>query len=121
MPSLSLHRRAGVFLVAGSSPKRSNVKFDEHPLLDSSPVFRMARQQMLKVAENSELDVGILDRLSLPKRAFMVSIPVRLDNNDTVVFQGFRVQHHITSGPAKGGLRFHPDVDLGEVAALAMW
>jgi glutamate dehydrogenase (NAD(P)+) len=108
--------------VAGpSSPKRSNVKFDEHPLLDSSPVFRMARQQMLKVAENSDLDIGILDRLSLPKRAFMVSIPVRLDNNETVVFQGFRVQHHITSGPAKGGLRFHPDVDLGEVAALAMW
>ena len=62
----------------------------------------------IEVAENlgrgrTELDIGILDRLSLPKRAFMVSVPVRLDNNDTVVFQGFRVQHHITSGPAKGG------------------
>jgi len=109
--------------VAGSSnsPKRNNLKFDEHPLLDSSPVFRMARQQIMKVAENSELDIGILDRLSLPKRAFMVSVPVRLDDNSTVVFQGFRVQHHITSGPAKGGLRFHPNVDLGEVSALAMW
>jgi glutamate dehydrogenase (NAD(P)+) len=107
--------------VAGNPPKRKNIKFDEHPLLDGSPVFRMARQQVMTVAENSDLDLGILDRLSLPKRAFMVSVPVRLDNNETTVFQGFRVQHHITSGPAKGGLRFHPDVDLGEVAALAMW
>jgi glutamate dehydrogenase (NAD(P)+) len=59
--------------------------------------------------------------MSVPKRAFIVSVPVRLDNGSTQVFHGFRVQHHITSGPAKGGLRFHPDVDLGEVAALAMW
>jgi glutamate dehydrogenase (NAD(P)+) len=103
------------------SPKKKDVHFDEHPLLDSSPVFRMARQQMVKVAEASDLDVGILDRLSTPKRAFIVSVPVRLDDGSTQVFHGFRVQHHITSGPAKGGLRFHPDVDLGEVAALAMW
>lgn len=103
------------------SPKKKDVQFDEHPLLDSSPVFRMARQQMVKVAEASELDVGILERLSVPKRAFIVSVPVRLDDGSTQVFHGFRVQHHITSGPAKGGLRFHPNVDLGEVAALAMW
>jgi glutamate dehydrogenase (NAD(P)+) len=106
---------------SGSSTKKKQIKFDEHPLLDASPVFRMARQQMVKVAENSDLDHGILDRMSLPKRAFMVSVPVRLDDGSTQVFQGFRVQHHITSGPAKGGLRFHPAVDLGEVAALAMW
>lgn len=107
--------------MAASPAKKKEVKFEEHPLLDSSPVFRMARQQMVKVAENSSMDPGILERLSVPKRAFMVSVPVRLDSGETQVFNGFRVQHHITSGPAKGGLRFHPDVDLGEVAALAMW
>ncbi|MFO0814386.1 MAG: Glu/Leu/Phe/Val dehydrogenase [Gemmatales bacterium] len=101
--------------------KKQVIKFQEHPMLDVSPVFRMARQQMMKVAEHSDLAPGIIDRLSVPKRCFIVSVPVRLDNGKTEVFNGFRVQHHITSGPAKGGLRFHPDVDLGEVAALAMW
>ena len=51
----------------------------------------------------------------------IVSVPVRMDNGQTESFIGFRVQHSLTSGPAKGGLRYHPAVDLGEVAALAMW
>jgi glutamate dehydrogenase (NAD(P)+) len=59
--------------------------------------------------------------MSLPKRAIVVSIPVRMDDGRTDVFTGYRVQHSLTSGPSKGGLRYHPSVDLGEVAALAMW
>ncbi len=101
--------------------KHKNIQFKEHPMLDTSPVFRMARQQMVKVAEHSDMEPGILERLCVPKRCFIVSVPARMDNGETKVFNGFRVQHHITSGPAKGGLRFHPAVDLGEVAALAMW
>ena len=57
----------------------------------------------------------------MPKRAIAVSCPIHMDDGRTAVFQGFRVQHHLTLGPAKGGTRFAPDVDLGEVAALAIW
>ncbi|MFL5327314.1 MAG: Glu/Leu/Phe/Val family dehydrogenase [Gemmataceae bacterium] len=81
----------------------------------------MAIQQLRTVAEHFEIDEGVLERLSKPKRAVIVSVPVRMDNGHTNCFIGFRVQHSLTSGPAKGGLRFHPAVDLGEVAALAMW
>ena len=96
-------------------------RYTPHPLYDNSEVFRMARQQLELVAEQTELDAGVLERLSLPKRAIVVSIPVRMDDGRTQAFMGYRVQHSLTSGPSKGGLRYHPSVDLGEVAALAMW
>jgi glutamate dehydrogenase (NAD(P)+) len=102
-------------VVSGSST------FPSFPLFDSSPIFRMARQQLAAVADVIEVDPDILDRLSLPKRAMAVSVPVRMDNGQMEVFIGYRVQHSLTSGPSKGGLRYHPSVDLGEVAALAMW
>jgi glutamate dehydrogenase (NAD(P)+) len=73
------------------------------------------------VAASSDIDVGVLRRLARPRRALVVSIPVRMDDGRTEVFIGYRVQHSLTSGPAKGGLRYHMSVDLGEVAALAMW
>jgi glutamate dehydrogenase (NAD(P)+) len=91
------------------------------PLFDSSPTFQMARRQLDAVADIAEIDPGVLDRMSVPKRAMVVSIPVRMDNGELEVFIGYRVQHSLTSGPSKGGLRYHPNVDLGEVAALAMW
>jgi glutamate dehydrogenase (NAD(P)+) len=82
----------------------------------------MACRQLEMAAEYMELDKGVLERLSKPKRAMVVSIPIRMDSDGrTESFIGFRVQHSLTSGPSKGGLRFHPSVDLGEVAALAMW
>jgi glutamate dehydrogenase (NAD(P)+) len=96
-------------------------QYNLHPLYDSSPTFQMARQQLDLVAEQTDIDPGVLERLSLPKRALVVSLPVRMDSGQTQTFMGFRVQHSLTSGPAKGGLRYHPSVDLGEVAALAMW
>lgn len=90
-------------------------------IYENSPVFRMACRQLDLVAEHIDLDKGVLERLSLPKRAMVVSIPVRMDDGRTEGFIGYRVQHSLTSGPSKGGLRYHPSVDLGEVAALAMW
>src|SRR3954469_15443397 len=96
-------------------------KYPSFPLFDASPTFQMARRQLAAVAEVIDIDPGVLDRMSLPKRALVVSIPVRMDDGSTDVFIGYRVQHSLTSGPSKGGLRYHPSVDLGEVAALAMW
>jgi glutamate dehydrogenase (NAD(P)+) len=87
----------------------------------ASPTFQMAYRQLELAAEAIDLDVDILHRMSLPKRAMVVSIPIRMDNGHTETFIGYRVQHSLTSGPSKGGLRYHPSVDLGEVAALAMW
>jgi glutamate dehydrogenase (NAD(P)+) len=91
-------------------------------MFENSPTFRMACRQLEMVAEHLDLDHDILERLSKPKRALVVSIPIRMDSDGrTETFIGFRVQHSLTSGPSKGGLRYHPSVDLGEVSALAMW
>jgi glutamate dehydrogenase (NAD(P)+) len=92
-----------------------------NPVFDNSPTFQMACRQLDAVAEVIDIDKGVLERMSMPKRAMVVSIPVRMDDGQTEVFIGYRVQHSLTSGPSKGGLRYHPSVDLGEVAALAMW
>jgi glutamate dehydrogenase (NAD(P)+) len=85
------------------------------------PTFRMACQQFDSVADHLEIPVAERDRLKYPKRSMTVAVPIRRDDGSTQVFAGYRVQHHLTLGPTKGGLRFHPDVRLGEVAALAMW
>ena len=61
------------------------------------------------------------ERSRLPKRALVVQVPIRMDDGTVRSFQGYRVQHHLAFGPTKGGIRYHPDVTLGEVAALAMW
>ncbi|MEZ5565418.1 MAG: Glu/Leu/Phe/Val dehydrogenase [Gammaproteobacteria bacterium] len=91
------------------------------PAVYDSPMFRMACQQFDQVADLLELPGNSRDRLKLPKRSVSVAMPVRRDDGSTTVFMGYRVQHHLTLGPTKGGVRFHPDVTLGEVAALAMW
>jgi len=85
------------------------------------PTFRMACQQFDSVADHLEIPTAERDRLKYPKRSMTVALPIRLDDGSTRVFAGYRVQHHLTLGPTKGGLRYHPDVTLGEVAALAMW
>ena len=87
----------------------------------SSPTYLMACQQLRNVAREIELDAGVADRLMLPKRSQIVSVPVRMEDGRTEVFVGYRVQHSLTSGASKGGLRYAKNVDLGEVAALAMW
>ena len=85
------------------------------------PSFRMACQQFDEVADYLQIPEDTRDRMKYPKRAITVAIPIRRDDGRTEVFTGYRVQHHLALGPTKGGLRFHPDVALGEVAALAMW
>jgi glutamate dehydrogenase (NAD(P)+) len=81
----------------------------------------MATQQLRTVASVIDLDPGIAERLMFPKRSLMVSVPIRMDDGAVHTFIGYRVQHSLTSGASKGGLRYAPNVDLGEVAALAMW
>ncbi len=81
----------------------------------------MACQQFDAVADRLEIPHEERDRLKYPKRSMTVALPIHRDDGSTEVFTGYRVQHHLTLGPTKGGLRFHPDVTLGEVAALAMW
>jgi glutamate dehydrogenase (NAD(P)+) len=90
-------------------------------LFDSSPTFQMACRQLETVGRALNLDPGIAQRLMVPKRSQVVAVPIRMDSGETRTFIGFRVQHSLTSGPSKGGLRYAPHVDLGEVAALAMW
>ncbi len=89
--------------------------------LYDSPTFRMACQQFDLVADFMNIPESARDRLKMPKRALSVSIPVNMDDGSTKVFMGYRVQHHLTLGPTKGGIRYHADVTIGEVAALAMW
>lgn len=72
------------------------------------------------VADKIKLDDGIRERLRYPKRALIVSVPIEMDTGIVKVFKGYRVQHDVTLGPSKGGIRYHPNVNLEEVTALAM-
>ncbi|HKU51602.1 MAG TPA: Glu/Leu/Phe/Val dehydrogenase, partial [Nitrospira sp.] len=86
-----------------------------------TPTFRLAVAQFDQAAEAMGLDPNLRERLKLPQRSLVVSLPVRMDDGHVEVFTGYRVQHDSSRGPSKGGVRYHPDVNLGEVAALAMW
>src|SRR5881409_453131 len=86
-----------------------------------TPTFRLAVAQFEEAAERLRLDHNLRERLKIPQRALIVSVPVRMDDGSVKVFVGYRVQHDTALGPSKGGVRFHPEVNLGEVAALAMW
>jgi glutamate dehydrogenase (NAD(P)+) len=83
--------------------------------------FDVAQQQFDAAAEAMGLDPSMREVLRVPQRELIVNFPVRMDNGGVRVFTGYRVQHNITRGPAKGGLRYHPGVTLDEVRALAMW
>ena len=85
-----------------------------------APLFKDAYEQLGVAAGVMGLDPNILERLKYPKRALQVAVPIRLDDGSVKTFMGFRVQHNMTLGPGKGGIRFHPSVDLSETAALAM-
>ncbi|HEY6121528.1 MAG TPA: Glu/Leu/Phe/Val dehydrogenase [Pyrinomonadaceae bacterium] len=83
--------------------------------------FEIAKQQFNIAADFLELDASLRHVLENPKRQLIVSIPVKMDGGDVQVFEGYRVQHNIARGPAKGGIRYHPNVSLDEVKALASW
>src|SRR5260370_34244938 len=87
----------------------------------SGPVFDMAVNQFSVIANHLSIPMDERDRLLLPKRAITISCPIHRDDGTVAVFEGYRVQHHLTLGPTKGGTRFAPSVDIGEVAALAIW
>lgn len=92
-----------------------------HELFTSSPIFRMALSQYDRVCELLDLPPEVSIRSRFPKRTVVVTMPVRMDDGEVMMFPGYRVQHHLSLGPTKGGIRYHPSVTLGEVAALAMW
>jgi len=87
----------------------------------SGPVFEMAASQFNVIANHLEIPMDERERLLMPKRAITVSCPIHRDDGTIAVFEGYRVQHLLTMGPTKGGTRFAPSVDIGEIAALAIW
>jgi glutamate dehydrogenase (NAD(P)+) len=89
--------------------------------LYSGPVFAMARRQFEGVADHLQIKWDERERIFMPKRALAVSCPIHRDDGAIAVFRGYRVQHHLALGPTKGGTRFALSVDMGEVAALAIW
>jgi glutamate dehydrogenase (NAD(P)+) len=83
--------------------------------------YEIAKSQLRKVAETFAIDPNLVNVLQECKKALVVSVPVSMDDGSTQVFQGYRVTHNVARGPSKGGIRYHPDVTLDEVKALAMW
>src|SRR5215210_3663195 len=83
--------------------------------------FKIAQQQFDTAANYLHLDNSMRQVLKQAKRQLVVSIPVKMDSGEVSVFEGYRVQHNVARGPAKGGIRFHPGVTLDEVKALASW
>jgi len=83
--------------------------------------WESAQQQLAEAVAQLGLDDGFHDLLRTPRREVTVAVPLRRDDGQVEVLHGYRVQHNLSRGPAKGGLRFHPDTDIDEVRALAMW
>jgi glutamate dehydrogenase (NAD(P)+) len=83
--------------------------------------YDVARHQLRRVGDTFDIESDLIDVLGRCKKAVAVSIPTRMDDGSVRVFEGYRVIHNIARGPSKGGIRYHPDVTLDEVKALAMW
>jgi glutamate dehydrogenase (NAD(P)+) len=81
----------------------------------------VAQRQVDKAVAHMNLDPGIIAKIKSTRRELTVNFPVKMDDGSIRIFTGHRIQHNTTRGPAKGGIRYHPDVDLDEVKALAMW
>jgi glutamate dehydrogenase (NAD(P)+) len=90
-------------------------------MAEHGAIFGAMLQEFNVAARIINLEPGVWNILTHPKRQVMVSCPVQMDNGEIEVFTGYRVQYNITLGPAKGGIRYHPDVSLDEVTALAAW
>ena len=114
-PGNTVRANGGGGGISTNLPNGNNGEWD-------SPMFRLAQNQFLLAAEIMEIDDNLRERLLFPQRTLLVSFPFRRDEYRQVetVF-GYRVQHILTMGPTKGGIRYHHDVNLGEVSALAMW
>jgi glutamate dehydrogenase (NAD(P)+) len=97
------------------------IVLDPSAVQDSLNVWKMAQQQLDDVAAIIGLNESVHSFLREPRRVLEVSIPVMMDTGTFRMYRGYRVQHNVSRGPGKGGIRFHPDVSLDEVKALAMW
>jgi glutamate dehydrogenase (NAD(P)+) len=95
-------------------PSFAHLEFD-------TPLYRTAVAQFDQAVPYADVDPGVAERLRHPERSIMVSCPMSLDSGARVVFPGYRVQHSSVLGPTKGGIRYDPEVSLGECAALAVW
>ncbi len=84
-------------------------------------MFELARQRLAPVFDLLDINEEVMIRLSVPKRTIVANIPVRMDDGTLRVFTGYRIQYDDTRGPTKGGIRFHPDVDMQEVTSLSFW
>jgi glutamate dehydrogenase (NAD(P)+) len=96
------------------SPAEQQLEWD-------TPLFLMARAQFEQSLPYADVSAQVAERLSFPERALIVSVPLRRDDGTVRVFAGYRVQHSTVLGPTKGGIRYDPEVSLGECAALATW
>jgi glutamate dehydrogenase (NAD(P)+) len=98
-----------------------DVSRETEPLEWETPLFAQAITQYEQALPHAAVDDAVAERLRFPERSLVVSVPVRLDDGTWRVFPGYRVQHSSVLGPTKGGVRYDPEVNLGECAALAMW
>jgi glutamate dehydrogenase (NAD(P)+) len=93
----------------------------EQPLEWDTPLFLMARAQFEQALPYADVSQMVAERLAFPERAVIVAVPLRRDDGTMEIFAGYRVQHSTVLGPTKGGIRYDPEVSLGECAALASW
>src|SRR6266700_8066051 len=93
----------------------------QRQVAEAPNIWAVAQQQFDEAATKLDLDDGLRRVLRVPKRELTVNFPVTMDDGHVEVFTGYRVQHNLARGPAKGGIRYHQDVTLDEVRALAMW
>jgi len=93
----------------------------ERPLEWDTPLFLMSRAQFEQALPYADVSEMVSERLSFPERALIMSVPLRRDDGRWEIFAGYRVQHSTVLGPTKGGIRYDPEVSLGECAALASW
>jgi glutamate dehydrogenase (NAD(P)+) len=98
-----------------------DVSREHDPLEWETPLFHQAITQFEQALPHAGVGDAVAERLRFPERSLVVSVPVQLDDGRWRVFPGYRVQHSSVLGPTKGGIRYDPEVDLGECAALAMW
>ncbi len=87
----------------------------------SKTAYDIAVEQFDNAVQYLDIKAGIRDRLRVPKRELTVNFPVKMDDGSVKIFTGYRVHHNTARGPSKGGIRYHPDVTLDEVRAMAMW
>src|SRR5690242_1146455 len=108
---------------AGHTLATAMAKVEETPadkLEWETPLYRQALTQFEQALPHADVPENVAERLRFPERSLIVSVPIRLDDGRWRVFPGYRVQHSSVLGPTKGGVRYDPEVSLGECAALAM-